>query len=106
MTVVSLYGYFSKLYIYHSLKDKSRNNVAAKMGVAPFFVAEYEKAAKLYSPASLQKIFHTLSEYDLKSKGVGNASVSEQELYKEFIVKLMYVDKLGQGIEPTQLFLS
>jgi DNA polymerase III subunit delta len=107
LTVVSLYNYFNKLFILHSLRDKSRNNVAAKLGVSPYFVGDYEKSAKAYSPATLQKIFHCLREYDLKSKGVGNATISEQELYKEFILKLMYIDKLPQSIvESTQLSLS
>jgi len=93
--MMSLYNYFSKLFIYHSLRDRSRNNVAAKLGVNPFFVADYEKAARAYGPASLERIFHCLREYDLKSKGVGNATTSEEELYKEFILKLLYIDKVG-----------
>jgi DNA polymerase-3 subunit delta len=92
--MMSLYNYFSKLFIYHSLKDRSRNNVAAKLGINPFFVADYEKAARVYGPGILEKIFHCLREYDLKSKGVGNATTSEEELYKEFILKLMYIDKV------------
>jgi DNA polymerase-3 subunit delta len=106
MSVVSLYNYFSKLFILHSLKDKSRNNVAAKLGVSPYFVGDYEKAAKSYGPGSLQKIFHILHEYDLKSKGVGSATTSEEELYKEFILKIMYVDKVRQTSMSSQLFLS
>lgn len=94
VTMMSLYGYFSKLFIYHSLKDRSRNNVAAKLGVNPFFVADYEKAAKAFSFGALERIFHLLREYDLKSKGVGNATTSEEELYKEFILKLLYIDKV------------
>ena len=96
LSVVSLYNYFSKLFIYHSLKDKSKNNVAAKLGVSPYFVADYEKAARVYSQGTLQKIFHVLREYDLKSKGVGNFSADEEEIYKEFILKIMYVDAVPQ----------
>jgi DNA polymerase-3 subunit delta len=70
--------------------------VAAKLGVSPYFVGDYEKAAKVYSLSTLQKIFHVLREYDLKSKGVGNATTDEEEIYKEFILKLMYVDKIPQ----------
>jgi DNA polymerase-3 subunit delta len=97
--MMSLYSYFNKLFIYHSLKDRSRNNVAAKLGINPFFVADYEKAAKAYNPVTLEKIFHCLREYDLKSKGVGNATTDEAELYKEFILKLMYVDKVKERVE-------
>jgi len=103
LSVVSLYNYFSKLFIYHSLKDKSKNNVAARLGISPYFVGDYEKAARVYSPNSVQNIFHILREYDLKSKGVGNVSLDEEELYKEFILKLMYADKLARAEEVSQL---
>lgn len=96
VTMMSLYNYFSKLFIYHCLKDRSRNNVAAKLGINPFFVADYEKAARAYNLNSLDKIFHCLREYDLKSKGVGNATTGEEELYKEFILKLLYIDKVAE----------
>jgi DNA polymerase III subunit delta len=90
----ALYGYFSKLLILHTLKDKSPNAVAASLGVSPFFVKDYISAAKVYSMASLQKAMHILKEYDLKSKGVGNTSMDEAALYKELILKLVYLDKV------------
>jgi len=90
----ALYSYFSKLLIYHTLKDKSPNSVAASLGVSPFFVKDYISAAKVYSMASLQKAIHILKEYDLKSKGVGNISMDEGALYKELILKLVYLDKV------------
>jgi DNA polymerase III subunit delta len=89
----ALYSYFSKLLIYHTLKDKSPNSVAASLGVSPFFVKDYISAGKLYSMASLQKVMHILKEYDLKSKGLGNTSMGEDELYRELILKLIYLDK-------------
>lgn len=90
----ALYSYFSKLLIYHTLKDKSPNSAAASLGVSPFFVKDYISAAKVYSMSSLQKAIHILKEYDLKSKGVGNVSMDEGELYKELVLKLVYLDKV------------
>jgi len=90
----ALYSYFSKLFIYHTLKDKSQNNVAASLGVSPYFVKDYISAAKVYSMPSLQKAIHILKEYDLKSKGLGNTSMNEADLYKELILKLVYLDKV------------
>ena len=55
---------------------------------------DYISAAKVYSMASLQKAMHILKEYDLKSKGVGNTSMDEGDLYKELILKLVYLDKV------------
>lgn len=96
----ALYGYFSKLLIYHTLKDKSPNSVAASLGVSPFFVKDYISAGRLYSMPSLQKAIHILKEYDLKSKGVGNISMDEGELYKELILKLIHLDKVVlEGVE-------
>ncbi len=92
--MMSLYNYFSKLLLLHSLRDRSRNNIAAKLGINPYFVPDYEKAAKAYSPHILEKIFHLLREYDLKSKGVDNAMTNETEIYREFVLRLLYIDKI------------
>lgn len=90
----SLYNYFSKLLLIHSLRDRSRNNVAAKLGVNPYFVSDYEKAARTFSPAALEKVFNLLREYDLKSKGVDNTMADETEIYREFVLRLIYLDKV------------
>jgi DNA polymerase-3 subunit delta len=90
MTVVvsSLYGYFSKLLTYHFLPDKK--TAAAAMGVHPFFLKDYEFAAKNYSTAKLKAIFSYLRDYDLKSKGVDSGAATEGELLKEMIFKILH----------------
>ncbi len=88
MTVASLYGYFCKVLIYHFLADKK--TAASAMGVNPFFVKDYELAAKNYSAGKLKSIFSFLREYDLKSKGIDRGSASEGELLKELIFKIMH----------------
>jgi len=90
----TLYLFFSKLLIYHTLKDKSQNNVTASLSVSPFFVKDYISAARVYNMDGLQKAIHILKEYDLKSKGLGNTSMDEGELYRELILKLIYLDKV------------
>ncbi len=90
----ALYSWFSKLLIYHTLKDKTQNNVVAALGVSPFFVKDYIGAAKMYPMPTIQKAIHILKEYDLKSKGLGNTSMDESDLYKELILKLVYLDKV------------
>jgi DNA polymerase-3 subunit delta len=90
VTVSSLYGYFSKLLTYHFLPDKSKNTAATALGVHPFFLADYERAAKLYQPVKLKAIISNLREYDLKSKGVGNTSVNGGELLKELVFKILH----------------
>ena len=90
MTLSSLYGYFSKILIYHFAPDKSKFVVAQILGVNPFFVEGYVKAAQNYNTGKLKAIFSHLKEYDLKTKGVDNSGVNNGELMKELIFKILH----------------
>lgn len=90
MIVISLYGYFCKLLNYHFITDKSKGSIASALGVHPFFVGDYERAAKNFSVGKLKSIFSFLREYDLKSKGVDRGSASEGELMKELVFKILH----------------
>ena len=90
-TVAGLYFYFSKLFTYHFLKDKSERSVAAELRVHPFFVREYISAAKKYSPTKLYEIMGILREYDMKSKGFNvSTMVNTADLQKEMIYKILH----------------
>ncbi len=86
-----LFTFFIKLMIYHQVKDKSRNNVASVLGVSPFFVKDYAEAAGNYSQTSLRNIISLLRQYDLKVKGVDNASTDDGQLLKELVYKILHV---------------
>ncbi|MDF2448241.1 MAG: polymerase delta subunit [Bacteroidota bacterium] len=90
MTLSTLYGYFSKILIYHFAPDKSKFVVAQTLGVNPFFVEGYAKAAQNYSTGKLKAIFAFLKEYDLKTKGVDNSGVNNGELMKELVFKILH----------------
>ncbi len=89
MILSILFGYFSKLLIYHQLQDKSKNNVASALSVSPFFVDDYAKAANNFPISKLLDVISLLREYDLKSKGVGNVNVEDGQLLKELIYKIL-----------------
>ncbi len=88
--IANLYSYFSKLLLFHGSPDKSQYAVAGVMGVSPFFVKEYESAAKIYNPDKLRKIIGFLREYDLKSKGIESGDVEPGELMKELLFKILH----------------
>ncbi|MCW3076330.1 MAG: polymerase delta subunit [Bacteroidetes bacterium] len=90
MTISSLYGYFSKILKYHFIPDKSKFAAAAALGVNPYFVDGYAKAALMYSTPKLKNIFSYLKECDLKSKGVDNVGITHGELLKELIFKILH----------------
>jgi DNA polymerase-3 subunit delta len=85
-----LYSYFSKVLTYHFLPDKSKNSVAAALSVNPFFVADYQQAAKSFPVSKTVGIISLLREYDLKAKGVDNVSAGDGELMKELIFKILH----------------
>jgi DNA polymerase-3 subunit delta len=90
MVMGILYSYFSKLILYHTSPDKSQSSIASLLKVNPFFVKDYEIAAKNYPPAKLIRIVSYLREYDLKSKGVDAGEIEKGELYKELIFKMLH----------------
>ena len=95
MTIVILYGYYTKLLKLHFSKDKSKNNLATIIGVNPFFVNDYLEAARNYSWVDCMRCIEVLREYDMKSKGYNSTSdVSQKELYREMLFKLMNTSDL------------
>lgn len=90
VTIASLNTFFVKLLRYHFLEDKSKDAAARALGVHPFFVSDYINAAKNYPTAKIKGIVSNLREYDLRSKGVDNASADEGELMKELIWKILH----------------
>ncbi len=90
LTISSLYFFFSKVLTYHFIKDKDRRNAASILKVNPYFVTDYELAAKSYTLTKLVNIISLLREYDLKSKGYGNVTTTAGELLKELIYKVLH----------------
>jgi len=91
LTTTLLYQFFSKIMIFHSLKDKSDNKkVAAELSVSPFFVGDYRNAARVFTLERSLRAISLLREYDLKSKGLNNVSVSEGELLREMVFRIMH----------------
>ena len=85
-----LYAYFSKILRYHFLADKSKFAAASAMGVNPFFIEDYSRAAAAFSVPKLKLIISYLKECDLKSKGIDNISIPYGELLKELVFKILH----------------
>ncbi|HET8839053.1 MAG TPA: DNA polymerase III subunit delta [Flavobacteriaceae bacterium] len=89
VTTSVLFNFLSKLMIYHSLPDKSKANVASKLGVHPFFANDFITAGRNYPLKKVSGAITLLREADVKSKGVGSNSVPQGDLLKELVVKMM-----------------
>ena len=90
LTAISLYGYFTKILKLHLAADKSQGALASMLGVNPFFVKDYQTAARNYPPQICIRNISILREFDMKSKGYESGEVSAKDLYREMIFKLMH----------------
>lgn len=90
VTAISLYGYFTKILKVHYATDPLQNALATALGVNPFFVRDYQLAARNFSIGDCVRCISVLREFDLKSKGYNSGEVSEKDLYREMIFKLLH----------------
>jgi DNA polymerase-3 subunit delta len=86
MTVSLLYGFFVKLLKYHALSNKA--DAAKALGLNPYFVKDYQIAARNYPMKKVSAIISTIREIDMKSKGVGASNMPQGDLLKELLVKI------------------
>lgn len=86
----TLYSYFSKLFLRFGLNTNDDKAIASHIGVHPFMVKDYIKAANLYQYAGVEKAILLLQHYNLKSIGINNGSATDSELLKEMCVKIIY----------------
>ncbi len=87
----ALNTYFSKVLKYHYATDRSQQALARELGVAPFFVKDFEMAARSYSKTKTFQVISYLRECDLKTKGVDASGNTEQgELMKELLFKIIH----------------
>jgi DNA polymerase-3 subunit delta len=88
VTTSLVFGFFIQLLKYHGLKDRNPKNVAAVLGVNPFFLKEYDVALKNYPMKKVSQIVGALRDIDVKSKGVGANALSQSDLLREMLYKI------------------
>ncbi len=88
--IVLLFGYFTKLLLLHKNNQASEDELARKLGVPPFYVKEYKMAARNYAVPTVIRNIHLLKEADLQIKGISSASISEEDLMKELVNRIMH----------------
>lgn len=90
VTTSTLFNFFSNLMLYHWLSDKSGANVASELKINPYFVKDYQIAARNYNSGKTLKALEAIRNLDVKSKGFGNSNTSSHDLLRETIFKIMH----------------
>lgn len=89
LVLPSLYNFFSKVLVLHSLPSRDEKTAATAIGVSPFFVKDYLQAAQRYSYPAVEKLLLLLHQYNLRSIGIDDSGTPDAMLMKEMVVKMM-----------------
>jgi DNA polymerase-3 subunit delta len=90
MTISILNSFFTKLLVFHGLSNKTRDSAARALKISPFFIQDYQTAAKNYPMRKVSQVIGLLREADLKSKGVGANALQPIDILKELLFKIMH----------------
>lgn len=83
-----LYNEFSKLYKYHYAKNLPQAEMAKAVGIAPFFIKDYQRASQTYNLAQTIQAIDIIHQYNLYGVGV-NIAGNNMSLLKELSFKLL-----------------
>lgn len=89
VVISNLFSLYSRIMKVQFAKNKDPYQIATDLKLPPFVINNLIRAGKLYPPKKSAKNISILYEYDLKSKGINNNSMSEADLMKELVFKLM-----------------
>ena len=90
ISLTTIFNFFQKVLLYHVTKEKTQKNLALILKVNPYFIKDYQAAARHYGKRQCITIISLIREYDLKCKGLNNYSNSDGELLKELVFKILH----------------
>jgi len=91
VTVAILFNYFSNLLECFWLPQKNEQSIMNALNMkSSFFVRDYMTGIRNYNANKVMEIISDLRTFDARSKGVDNISVSQGELLKELVYRIMH----------------
>ena len=91
MTLSTLFGFFSNLMLAYYAPDKTEQGIAAQLGLKSSWQArEYMTAMRQYTGVKVMEIIGEIRYCDARSKGVDNVSLSDGDLLRELIYKILH----------------
>jgi DNA polymerase-3 subunit delta len=91
VTLGVLFNYFSNLLICHYSNDRSENGLMAALGLRNAFqVKDYQLGIKTFSAMKVFNLIGDIRTADARSKGVENASMTDADIMKELLYKMLH----------------
>ena len=87
--VAILSGMFSKGYIIKKTNTTDKNTIMRAFGLNYFSADDYVNLVKNFNVSEIEKVISICSQYDLKSKGINSVAMTNQEMLKEILIKIM-----------------
>lgn len=88
MVIPALYNYFSKISLLFGVKGGEKE-MAAALGVHPFFLKDYTSAARKFGPEGTERAILLLHQYNLRSIGINDSGNEDGELMKELVFRML-----------------
>lgn len=88
MLIPALYNYFAKMNLLFGIKGGEKE-MAAALGVHPFFLKDYTAAARKFGPEGTERAILLLHQYNLRSIGIGDSGNEDGELLKELVYRIL-----------------
>lgn len=93
LATAPLYTHFYRILKYEAalLKNPamSKADRAKLLGINPYFMEEYDVAARNYPIRRCMKVISLLEEYDFKGKGGGSGEASQGDLLMELVSRIL-----------------
>lgn len=91
MVLSMLFNFYSNLMIAYYAPQKNEQGIATQLGLKSTWQSrDYLNAMRKYNGVKVMEIIREIRICDAKSKGVGNASLSDGEILKELVYKILH----------------
>ena len=91
VTLAVLFNFFSNLMLAYYAPEKNEQGIAAQLSLrSPWQAWDYQAAMRRYTGVKVMKIIEAIRQCDVRSKGVGNASISDGELLRELVYLILH----------------
>lgn len=87
--VAVLSGMFSKGYLIKKTNTTDKDTISKAFGLNYFSAPDYVNLVKNFSLNEIEKVISVCSQYDLKSKGINSVAMTNQEMLKEILIKIL-----------------
>ncbi len=91
VTLSLLFGFFSNLMVAYYAPEKTEQGVASYLGLkTPWQAREYLTAMRRYNGVKTMQIIGDIRQADAFSKGVSNSSISNGDILRELVFKILH----------------